>query len=395
MLDARAAERVNGQAVAAPAHHVYLIPGMFGFGRLAGYDYFEHVERALEERLRASGRDVHVAIVPTPPTASIRRRARVVAETVFETMGDAPTAHVHLVGHSTGGLDARLLASPDVNLTIPKKTLAWTEQVRTVITMNTPHYGTPLASFFATVSGTRLLYALSLLTFTTLRYGGPPLTVFSTLVAAIGGLDEAIGIDVKLLDRATDLILRFIGDRGREEVHGWLDGIRQDQGGIIQLMPEAMDIFNAVCHDAEHVRYGSVVTASPPPVPLRLATRIRSPYAALTAAIYSTLYQVTSREHAGYPSPAAVGENLSVLESGVGREVTGSACDGIVPTLSMLWGKLLWAGRGDHLDIVGHFQDDEKPPVHIDWLWSGSSFTRRRFGDAMDSISRFILEDTE
>lgn len=366
---------------------------MFGFGRLAGYDYFEHVERCLGERLAAAGAEASVDIVATPPTASIRRRARVVAQTVYDTIGEDRNVRVHLVGHSTGGLDARLLSSPSVNLDMPDERLAWTDCIRSVVTVNAPHYGTPLAGFFATVSGTRLLYALSLLTFTTLRYGGPPLTVFSSLVAAIGGLDEKLGVDVKLLDRATDLILRFIGDQGRDEVHVWLDGIRQDQGGVIQLTPEAMDIFNAATGDAPDVRYGSIVTSAPPPAPIRLATRIRSPYHALSAAIYSTLFQVTSRAPKNYPCPAAVGDNLSVLEAGIGRQVTGAACDGVVPTLSMIWGRLLWAGRGDHLDIVGHFHDDHVDAAHVDWLWSGSSFTRRRFGDAMDTLARFILED--
>lgn len=380
-------------SVAAPLHRIFLIPGMFGFGKLAGYEYFEHIERALGARFEREGLDARIEVVATPPTASIRRRARVLAQTVWESVGDDRNVHIHLIGHSTGGLDARLLASPTVNLAISPERLAWRKQIRSVTTLNTPHYGTPLAGFFATVSGTRLLYALSLLTFTTLKYGGPPLTVFSTLVAAIGRLDEALGLDVKLLDRATEMILRFIGDRGRDEVRGWLDGIRQDQGGIIQLTPEAMDLFNAATEDSKNVRYGCVVTASPPPAPIRLATGVRSPYAALTATIYTTLYQVTSREPKEYPYPACTGDNLSVLESGIGRHVTGSTCDGIVPTPSMVWGRLLWAGRGDHLDIVGHFRDDERPPVHVDWLWSGSSFTRRRFADAMDAIVGFILED--
>lgn len=371
-------------------HRVYLIPGMFGFGRLAGYDYFEHVHRELAERFEAAGVRYVIEDVPTPPTASIRRRAAVAATRIQETCGD-DDGPIHLVGHSTGGLDARLLSSPTVHLNCPDETLSWTKRLDGVVTMNTPHHGTPLAGFFATVSGTRLLYALSLLTFTTLRYGGPPLTVFSTLIAALGGVDEAVGVDIKLLDRTTDLMLRFVGDRGRDEVRDWLDGIRQDQGGIIQLTPESMDIFNAATENDDGVRYGSIVTASPPPAPLRFVAKVRSPYAALSATIYSTLHTVTSREHKHYPCPNAKSEHRSQLEARIGRTIDGTFSDGIVPTLSQVWERLLWVGRGDHLDVVGHFQDEDKPAVHNDWLHSGAHFDRRAFSDAIDAIATFVL----
>ena len=49
--------------------------------------------------------------------------------------------------------------------------------------MNTPHYGTPLASFFATVNGQRVLYALCAFTFIALSLGAPPLAAASVLVA--------------------------------------------------------------------------------------------------------------------------------------------------------------------------------------------------------------------
>src|SRR5262245_46360168 len=173
---------------------------MFGFGTLAGYGYFEHVERALVRRFEGAGVPLQIAVVPTPPTASIRRRARVVTATIADSAGDGD-GPVHVVGHSTGGLDARLLASPTCHLHLAPELEAWKPRLRSVTTINTPHHGTPLAQFFTTVSGARLLYALSLLTFTTLRYGGPPLTVFSSLIAAIGGIDEALGIDIRLLDR--------------------------------------------------------------------------------------------------------------------------------------------------------------------------------------------------
>jgi len=376
------------EALGETVHRIYLIPGMFGFGRLAGYDYFGHVERALSRRFEDAGIRHVLEIVPTPPTASIRRRALVVAERIGSTAG--PRDRLFLVGHSTGGLDARLLSSPSASLAPSAPPAAWIRQIRRVVTINAPHHGTPLAGFFATVSGTRLLYALSLLTFTTLKVGGPPLTVFSGLVAALGSVDEALGVDVKLLDGATDLVLRFLGDRGRDEVRTWLDGIRRDQGGIIQITPEAADLFNAAVEDSEDVEYGSIVTAAPAPGPMRFAAGIRSPYAALSATIFTTLYQISSREYRDYPCPAPDPAVARRVELGLGRSVSGSDCDGVVPTLSMLWGRVLWAGAGDHLDIVGHFRGG-RGSEHVDWLTSGAGFSRSDFGAVMDALATFLL----
>ncbi|MFW6051237.1 MAG: esterase/lipase family protein [Myxococcota bacterium] len=375
--------------MAAP-HRVYLIPGMFGFARLAGYDYFGHLERAIGERFADAGVRCRVQIVPTPPTASIRRRARVAADAIHRDVAE-DEGPIHLVGHSTGGLDARLLASPSAALELRYEKLAWRHRLRTVATMNTPHHGTPLASFFATVSGTRLLYALSLLTVTTLSVGGPPLTAVSSLVASLGRVDKAFGLDLRLLDGATDMLLRFMGEQGREEVRLWLDGVRQDQGGIIQITPEGMDMFTAAVDDADDVRYGCLATASPPPAPNRFLTSVRSPYAALSATIYSTLYTIASRPHRHYPCPEPSPAVAERLKEGIGRPPDERLNDGVVPTLSMLWGELLWAGRADHLDVVGHFRDDHEPAVHTDWLTCGARFGRQRFGEAMDALSQFLL----
>jgi hypothetical protein len=183
-----------------------------------------------------------------------------------------------------------------------------------------------------------------------------------------------------------------VGDRGREEVHEWLTGIREDQGGIIQLMPEAMDLFNAAAEDDDAVRYGCIATTSPPPGPVRFLTSMRSPYAALSATVYSTIYQITAREPSRYPYPEPSPEAEELLEAVIGRRSDSKMNDGVVPLRSMMHGQPLFIGKGDHLDVVGHFEDHGmEPPVHLDWLRSGARFDRGSFDAMNDALARFLL----
>jgi triacylglycerol esterase/lipase EstA (alpha/beta hydrolase family) len=371
-------------------HRVYFIPGMFGFGRLAGYDYFLHVRQELERRFDDAGVAVEFEDVPAPPTSSLRFRSRVVAKTVARSAGedDGP---IHLVGHSTGGLDVRLVLSPGVELGLEAGTLDWRRRALSAITMNTPHFGTPLASYFATAAGTRVLYALSLLTFVSLSLGEPSLAMFSRVLAGLGSIDRLFGGDFRLVSRVTDNLLRFVDEDGRGEIVDFLSKVRVDQGGVIQIMPEAIDLLNAAAENDPKVRYGCVATAAPPPAALRFAQRVRSPYGALTAAMYTTLYQFTSQRPEIYPYATPSEQQRRVLEQGLEEPLTDRTNDGVVPTLSMLWGELLWSGEGDHLDVLGHFPDDVKPRKHIDWVTSGSQFTRRRFAALCDALARFML----
>ena len=371
-------------------HRVFLIPGMFGFAQLAGYDYFSHVRRALEQRFADAGVEVITEDVPTPPTSSIRHRAAVLAKRVLQSGGDA--GPIHLVGHSTGGLDARLALSPTTILGVDPETLEWTRRVRSVVTLNTPHFGTPLAGYFATVSGTRVLYALSLLTVLSLSVGEPHLAVFSRLLAGLGSVDQIFGGDLKLIRRATDAMLKVVDAEGRTEIHEFLSKVRTDQGAVIQIMPEAMDLFNAATEDNDAVRYGSVVAASPAPEALRFLKRVRSPYSAFTAAMYSTLYTFTSQAHKRYPYAELGPAQAAKLTAGLGGDIDDASNDGVVPTMSMVWGDLIWSGEADHLDVLGHFADDQKQSSHVDWLTSGADFSRRRFASLMDALAEFQLD---
>jgi hypothetical protein len=223
--------------------------------------------------------------------------------------------------------------------------------------------------------------------------GEPSLAIFSRLLGGIGGIDAIFGGDLKLFSRLTDGVLRFIDKDGREEISEFLGKIRTDQGAIVQIMPEAMDLFNAATENRPGVRYGSIVSAAPPPRSLRIARRIRSPYAAVTAAMFSTLYQFAGQRPRVYPYAKPSSRELELLRTGIDHDLGDSTSDGIVPTLSMLWGELLWAGEADHLDVLGHFHDEREKSDHTDWITSGSRFTNQRFGALLDAIVEFQLRD--
>jgi hypothetical protein len=256
--------------------------------------------------------------------------------------------------------------------------------------MSAPHHGTPLASFFATVSGQRLLYALSALTFIALSLGSPPLAAASAVVMAIGRLDRALGLDVRVLDRATDALLRVLDDARSREVRTYLDGIRRDQGALVQLMPEAMELYQASVQDRPGVVYQCTASMTPPPSPMGWVRSLTSPWGVLSSTIFATLWGLTSRYDERYPcTPAADGGDLErVLERTFGRAPSARANDGVVPIRSQVRGRIAWAGYADHLDVLGHFDAGRAADgaAHVDWLRSGADFDQARFAAMVRGI---------
>jgi pimeloyl-ACP methyl ester carboxylesterase len=356
---------------------------MFGFARLAAYDYFEHVQAALKQRFRARGLGIEVRVVEVHPTASIRRRAAKLSQLLAHTAG-TDGGPIHLVGHSTGGLDARLVASPSVHLQ-GDVSLTWMARLRSVTTINTPHHGTPLATFFATAKGQQLLYAVTALTVTALKLGAPPLAAASALVAALGRGASA-GV-LPLIDRITDNVARALDEASNQHLRDWLRQVRDDQGGVVQLMPEAMDLFQAGVEDRPGVRYQCVCSYAPPTGVGDWLKRVRTPWGALSAVLFNLLYRVTAVQDERYPCAPADGVD-DVLLRLLGELPDRGANDGVVPLSSQLWGEPVWVGRGDHLDVVGHFPG---PGGHTDWLTSGSRFDNERFATMMDRVFAGML----
>src|SRR5262249_6738272 len=149
--------------------------------------YFGHLRDALSAISATQGLDVVVHSIRTPPTASLRTRAARLAEAIAasERPGDGI---IHLIGHSSGGPDVPLLLHPGVSLptTIDVERIAG--RVRTAVTVATPHYGTPVASFFTSLLGQRLLQLLSLVTIYVLRFGPLPVAALLRLGAVFARL---------------------------------------------------------------------------------------------------------------------------------------------------------------------------------------------------------------
>ncbi len=117
-------------------------------------------------------------------------------------------------------------------------------RIRTIVTVSTPHYGTPLASFLASRLGTQLLYTLSLSTIYLLRFGHLPLRVLLPLGTVFARAD-ALATQSLLLDQIFALLLSRFSVGRRRAVQALFREVASDQALLVQLTPEAMNTFNA------------------------------------------------------------------------------------------------------------------------------------------------------
>lgn len=371
---------------------VFLVPGFFGFSTVGGVNYFQDVEQALGQALARRGLDARIVRCRTRPTASIRRRAAELCAEVARHGGlDAPA--LHFVGHSTGGLDLRLLLSPGHTLQGDADARRSAERIgaltRSAASVATPHHGTPLANHFASLQGQTLLMVLSGLA--TSGGGRGVIVAAAQAIALAAGLDDWLGRHTGPLDRLADGLLAKIRFDREDPLWQYLREIEADQGAVLQLTPEGIDLFDAAVADRPGVAYGSVVTAVPPPQEsLSLDTLLDPEYLALRA-LFRGLHGLCARPHPHYPYPPVAPALQAQLDAALGFAATPAASDGVVPTLSQLHGRLLHVARADHLDIVGHYA---LAGGSADWLPSGAGFTPEAFAAAWDAVAEAIARAT-
>lgn len=123
-VDTKAGDKARG-----PPLPVVLVHGLFGFDRIGvpgvRFDYFRGIAKHLETL------GCHVHAVKLPPYASVPARAKQLAAAI-EAL---PHERVDVIAHSLGGLDARYALAH----------LGLANKVRALVTIGTPHRGSPIA----------------------------------------------------------------------------------------------------------------------------------------------------------------------------------------------------------------------------------------------------------
>ena len=225
-------------------HRVFLVPGFFGFVNLGEMRYFGHVHRYLVQRFEEVGLEAAVHEVDTLPTSSLGKRAERLHERLDAHV--QPGDVVHLVGHSSGGIDTRLITCPGARIGDPERNQALVEQIRSVVTVASPHHGTPSAEAFDSLAGKQLLRLLSVMTAVVIRRGSLPLgaviRIGRLLTRLENHLDEGLGIEDELFES----LLGELDDDRRASLDRFFRDVGSDQALLPQITPDAMDVFNTL-----------------------------------------------------------------------------------------------------------------------------------------------------
>ena len=281
---------------------VFLVPGFFGFSSVGAVNYFDDVERSLGAALRRRGVEASIVRCATQPTASIPRRADVLRRQVIRN-GGLQAQELHFVGHSTGGLDVRMLLTPDVKIASGDSEARIARLTRTAISVATPHHGTPLANHFVTVQGQTLLLVLSALA--TSGQGRGAILAAAKAIALVARLDDWLGRTEGPLDRIAESLLRKLRFDRRDPAWKYLGEIERDQGAVLQLTPEGIDLFDAAVADSKGIDYGCVVAGVPKPREAFKPMELLDPEYVVLRALFRLLHVLTAQPHPRYPYPKA------------------------------------------------------------------------------------------
>ena len=337
---------------------VILVPGLFGFARIGDISYFAKVKGLLSDSsLIESGNLFELSPLPTGP---LWRRVECLYEKVVELRAKG-FDKIHLVGHSTGGVDVRLLTSaaylwPGGPSGADRE--AFFGSIGRVISISAPHRGTPIAVRLrgALENSIPFLFLLSILAKSKGKER-PGLGPMAWAASVLGGI--AMLSPFKSLVHVPLEEMAGLNKGAALEAEAFLKEIVNCHPLIHELTPDAMRAVNSSLGTGRRLPVINFITVSP-----GVDTFLGVPLPnfgkhALHRFIYMISYLSTSlvpNEFGALPA----GEWLLEVQPDDLDDLADIAQDGVVPAGSQaLEGalghsvqKLVFA---DHLDVVGHY----------------------------------------
>jgi triacylglycerol lipase len=365
---------------------IILVPGLFGFSRIGSIDYFDQATPLLT----AATGIADVRSLETPPTGPLWRRVDALHQAVRECIREG-AGKVHLVGHSTGGVDIRLLAT---------STYLWPggpeggdrvsffDQLGSLVSLSAPHKGTPIARRLrgAQENVIPVLFFVSIAA----KYAAHDAGMFKALRELWGQAELPFRLAAATVDdlfgRRLTKFVPGLSDRTAAELHHFLNEIVDDHSLIQELTPYAMTRLNRSAvprSDDPALALKNFVTVAPPPGPHWDDFRLVNGLDPARRVIYSLSYAEASFAAGDFGSlPAA---------HWIGSEPEGlathaeTAQDGVVPAASQsLDGRAEGLVFGDHLDVVGHYPGPEHGGITV--FDSGASFDDARMSALWSAI---------
>jgi hypothetical protein len=376
---------------------IVLIPGFLGFDRFGDFSYFRAtVGDALRSGLAAlPGKpSVPINAVTTDPAGTLVKRQEQLIEQLYAFVNQRPGVRLHLVGHSTGGLDAELLlCTPLLTQSAQRRQQATRvlPAIASITTLAAPLAGTsisdaPIARLFAVHGLADFLAALR-----------------SKLLFRAPGLLFDFGLDLLALVK-TDAALAQL-------LHGALV-----DGGTL-----ARYVLNLI------LRRSLAVDLSPKTIAALLAKLSRSPaYAGVPRArvvtvaraqpkptpegrlfqdFYDSTYQAARDEPSVHAAALALTQGMragtlkligsaplpTAIDFRDNDGIVNSACqifpDSFVP-MSVELARVLAIVVADHIDVVGYFEGKNGQPNGF--LSSGSNFREPEFSAVYVEVAKHI-----
>ncbi len=367
---------------------VYLVPGFLGFESLGGLEYFIDVKQFVKNKLGATGARVEVYPTETEPAGSFHRRAVKLATEVADKHSPDATS-VHFVGHSTGGLDIRVLLSPggaiDRDASLggaldaegARNLRDALDKARSATSVATPHFGSPIASLALRLDVDLLLRGISQV----LKFG--PTGFFLNQGLLLAGLATAIVRGLPGDKPFIDWLGGEVLSHPPNELIKYLQHVAKDAGALRNLTQEGTNLANALLIDRANVGYGSIITGTQEPSGLIETTY---PIIYFNTILFRQAWDIVARRNPDYPYSKR-GAEIQTIHSAdqstglVGElDIDDRVNDGVVPTESQAYGTILGVFASDHLDCVGHYPHDRPNGKHVPgWVRSGAGFNKDRF----------------